>query len=58
MRHAIRKYETVTLVQLFKAGLTMQEIAERHTIPVLKIEQAIRRWMVVYPDGAPRKKPV
>ena len=52
----VRTDVTGEIVALFKAGLTMQEVAQRYGVPVLTIEQAIRRWMLVYPEGVPRRQ--
>lgn len=45
------KWVTADIVAHFKAGLSMSECARHAGIPLLKVEQAIRRWMVVYPEG-------
>ena len=38
-------YDTADIVAHFKAGLTMQELADRWGVPVSTIEKAIRRWL-------------
>ena len=57
MKPQSRYLTTRGLVDQFMAGLTIHKLAERYNLPVLKVEQAIRRWMLVYPDGQPKKKP-
>ena len=45
---------TAEIVAYFKAGLTMQELARNYGQSVPSIEKAIRRWMIVYPEGKNR----
>ncbi len=44
-------FTTALCASYFKAGLTMQAIAEKYMVPRLTVEQAIRRWMVTQPEG-------
>jgi hypothetical protein len=46
-----RSIETADLVAHFKAGLSVYELATQIGWPILKVEQAIRRWMIRYPRG-------
>jgi hypothetical protein len=39
---------TAQMVDLFKAGRTMEDIAAFSGVSVLKVEQALRRWLEVY----------
>lgn len=47
----LQNTHTADLVAYFKAGLTMREIATRSGLPMVKIEEAIRRWLLLYPGG-------
>jgi hypothetical protein len=49
----MRALTMTQLVAQFKAGLTIQELADRTGQPVMKIEAAIRRWLQCYPQGKP-----
>ena len=42
-------YTTSDLVAHFTAGLTMQEVAERYSIPRRTVEDALRRWFILHP---------
>lgn len=39
---------TIQLVSHFKAGLTMRQVATRAGLPVVKVEEAVRRWLEIY----------
>lgn len=52
----MRPWLTADIVAHFKAGLSVHELADRACLPVLTVENVIRRWLIVYPDGKPAKR--
>lgn len=51
MTPILRKWFTADIAAHFQAGLSIQELAERTGMPVLKVEEALRRWLRVHPLG-------
>lgn len=51
MTSPLRTWFTSDIAVHFKAGLSIQELAERTGMPVLKVEEALRRWLRVHPLG-------
>jgi uncharacterized protein (DUF433 family) len=45
------RFTTQDIVSAFVAGLTMHELARKYEVPLIAIEQAVRRWLTLYPKG-------